>query len=86
MTALPRVGDLVRIDGRASVQFAGDRALLLRVLRVDRRPTYYGWCWLTGYVLNRNGEATERREVYVQVAGLRRVADLRKRAATARRA
>ncbi|MFY1688046.1 hypothetical protein [Plantactinospora sp. WMMB782] len=76
MTALPQVGHLVRIDGRASVQFAGDRALLMRVVRLDPRPTYYGWCWLTGHVLDLSGEAIQRRDVYVQVAGLRRVADL----------
>jgi hypothetical protein len=55
------------------VQFAGDRALTLRVTSVSEQPTYYGWAWITGYVLNRSGQATERREVYVQLAGLRRL-------------
>ncbi|MFC0003619.1 hypothetical protein [Micromonospora siamensis] len=71
MTARPSPGDLLTIDGRASVQFAGDRALTFRVVSVSDQPTYHGWIWLTGYVLNRRGEATAKREVYVQLAGLR---------------
>lgn len=70
--ARPQPGDLLRIDGRASVQFAGDRALTFRVVSVCDRPTYAGWIWLTGYVLNRRGQATAKREIYVQLAGLRR--------------
>ena len=66
----PRPGGLLRIDGRASVQFAGHRALVFRVSSVCDRPTYTGWVWLTGYVLNRRGNATAKREVYVQLAGL----------------
>lgn len=70
MTARPSPGDLLAVDGRASVQFAGDRALTFRVVSVSDQPTYAGWIWLTGYVLNRRGEATAKREIYVQVAGL----------------
>ncbi|WSR60096.1 hypothetical protein OG400_24410 [Micromonospora ureilytica] len=70
VTARPSPGDLLVIDGRASVQFAGDRALTFRVVSVCDRPTYEGWIWLTGYVLNRRGNATAKREVYVQLAGL----------------
>ncbi|MEU8156320.1 hypothetical protein AB0B94_21905 [Micromonospora sp. NPDC048986] len=62
--------DLLVIDGRASVQFAGDRALTLRVVSVCDQPTYQGWVWLSGYVLNSRGDATTKREVYVQLAGL----------------
>jgi hypothetical protein len=69
----PEPGDLLRIDGRASVQFAGDRALTFRVVSVCPRPTYTGWVWLTGYVLDRRGQAVDRREVFVQLAGLYRV-------------
>ena len=68
----PEPGDLLRIDGRASVQFGGDRALTFRVVSVCDRRTYAGWVWLTGYVLNRAGRATAKREIYVQLAGLRR--------------
>ncbi|MFG3684608.1 hypothetical protein [Micromonospora sp. NPDC047740] len=67
----PEPGDLLRIDGRASVQFAGERALTFRIVSVCDRPTYVGWVWLTGYVINRRGNATAKREICVQFAGLR---------------
>ncbi|MFC6018426.1 hypothetical protein ACFP2T_19720 [Plantactinospora solaniradicis] len=67
---VPKAGDLVRVTGRTSVQFAGTRALMFRVLAVDPKPTYYGWAWIAGYVLNRTGEAVERRKIFVQPAGL----------------
>ncbi|MFR9777800.1 hypothetical protein ACL02O_17320 [Micromonospora sp. MS34] len=68
----PQPGDLLRVDGRASVQFAGDRALTFRVVSVGPELTYTGWSWLTGYVLDRRGQAIGRREIFVQLAGLRR--------------
>ncbi|MER5456500.1 hypothetical protein ABT008_17090 [Micromonospora sp. NPDC002389] len=71
MTARPAPGDLVRIDGRASVQFAGGRALTLRVVSTSDRQAYDGWIWLTGYVIDRHGTAIAKREIYVQLAGLR---------------
>lgn len=67
----PQPGDLLRVDGRASVQFAGDRALTFRVVSVCPKPTYTGWVWLTGYVIDRRGQAIDRREIFVQLAGLR---------------
>jgi hypothetical protein len=67
----PRPGDLLIVDRAASVQFAGERALRLRVVSVCDRPTYDGWIWLTGYVLGRRDEAVARREIFVQLAGLR---------------
>ncbi|NBE79797.1 hypothetical protein [Micromonospora rubida] len=67
----PSPGDLLAIGGRASVQFAGDRALTFRVVSVPDLPTYHGWIWLTGYVLDHRGLATAKREIYVQLAGLR---------------
>ncbi|MEW2383399.1 hypothetical protein AB0873_15090 [Micromonospora sp. NPDC047707] len=69
MTAL-RAGVVVELNARASVQFAGSRALRLRIVRVDPQPTYHGWVWLTGYVIDQRGTATARREVYVQRAGV----------------
>jgi hypothetical protein len=57
----------------ASVQFAGDSAITVRVIRVDRRPTYAGWEWLDVYVLGFRGEAIDRRQIFVQTAGLRPV-------------
>lgn len=70
MTGRLSPGDLLAVDGCASVQFAGDRALTFRVVSVSDRPTYHGWVWLTGYVLDRKGLATAKREIYVRLAGL----------------
>ncbi|MFC8846801.1 MULTISPECIES: hypothetical protein [unclassified Micromonospora] len=67
----PTPGDLLIVDGRASVQFAGDRAVTFRVVSVPDLPTYHGWIWLAGYVIDRRGLATAKREIYVQVAALR---------------
>jgi hypothetical protein len=64
-------GDLLLIGAACSVQFADDRELRLRLVSVDPRPTYQGWVWLTGYVLNDKGLAVDKREVFVQQAGLR---------------
>jgi hypothetical protein len=69
----PKPGEVFRIDGRASVQFGGDRALIFRVSVVSKAPTYHGWIWLTGYVLDEKDRAVERREIFVQRAGLRRL-------------
>ncbi|MFG1776587.1 hypothetical protein ACGFIG_09180 [Micromonospora sp. NPDC049048] len=64
-------GMVLHIGEACSVQFAGTRALRLRLVSVGDRPTYPGWVWLTGYVLDARGEATAKRELYVQRAGLR---------------
>ncbi|MCZ7377309.1 hypothetical protein O3438_20605 [Micromonospora sp. WMMC250] len=53
------------------MQFSGNRSLIFRVIKVCDRPTYEGWIWLTGYSLDRAGKAVDRREVFVQRAGLR---------------
>jgi hypothetical protein len=55
----------------ASVQFDGDRGLRVRVVHVDPKPTYDGWAWMTVYVLGPDGDALERRDLYLRVAGLR---------------
>ncbi|MFG1954315.1 hypothetical protein [Micromonospora sp. NPDC048830] len=65
---------MLYVDRLASVQFGGDRALIFRVIKVCEQPTYHGWIWLTGYVLDRAGNARDRREIYVQAAGLIRAA------------
>ncbi|BCJ43526.1 hypothetical protein GCM10010168_41640 [Actinoplanes ianthinogenes] len=67
---LPRAGDVLHVGGAASVQFAGDRALTFRVIRVDQRQTYAGWLWIDGYVLGPTGDATERRLIFVRRDGL----------------
>jgi hypothetical protein len=61
----------VVLTATASVQFAGDRAIALRVTRVQPWPTYHGWVWLSGYQLDRTGRAVAQRTVFVQVDGLR---------------
>ncbi|MCX5067345.1 hypothetical protein OOJ91_16000 [Micromonospora lupini] len=76
-------GDLLLIGEGCSVQFSGERALRLRLVSVDTRPTYDGWVWLTGYVLSDKDLAVDKREVYVRRAGLR---VLRTAPAPARRA
>lgn len=68
---IPEPGDVVLIGRAASVQFTDEKAIRLRVISVCPRPTYEGWLWLTGYVLDPTGAAVARREVYVQHAGLR---------------
>lgn len=68
----PRGGDLVYVDRSASVQFAGQAAIYFRVIRAHDWPTYEGWCWLDGYEVDKDGKATDRRSIFVQLAGLRR--------------
>ncbi|WP_308163751.1 hypothetical protein [Micromonospora sp. WMMB482] len=68
----PQPGDLLRVDGRASVQFDGGRALTFRVVSVGPEVPHTHWIWLTGYVLNRRGVATAKREIFVQTTGLHR--------------
>lgn len=70
MNRLPVVGEVIGIGAAASVQFRGSRKLVLRVVAVDARPSYHGWCWLAGYVLDHEGMAVEKREIFAQVAGL----------------
>lgn len=67
----PVPGEILEIGRAASPQFGGNRGIVLRVIAVSDQPTYHGWAWITGYVLDRAGLATDRREVYVNLAGLR---------------
>src|SRR5258705_6224175 len=67
-TVLPRTGDVLRVTKAASVQFT--QPLLFRVIRVHDWQTYDGWAWLDGYQLNTNGDAVERRSIFVQLQGL----------------
>ncbi|MGI5213292.1 hypothetical protein [Plantactinospora sp. CA-290183] len=60
------------ISREASVQFAGQPRFVFRVISVSRKPTYHGWVWLSGYQLDRQGNAVTKREIFVQLAGLRR--------------
>ncbi|WP_033344617.1 hypothetical protein [Catenuloplanes japonicus] len=68
----PRVGDVLIVDRRASVQFNGSNAMIFRVISVSDKATYDGWAWITGYVLDpETGDATDRREIFVLRGGLR---------------
>ncbi|MFJ6196542.1 hypothetical protein [Micromonospora sp. NPDC092111] len=73
-SVVPEPGDVLYVNRDASVQFSGDRALIFRVIKVSDQPTYHGWVWLTGYVLDQTGNALDRREIYVRKTGLRKAA------------
>lgn len=70
---MPRAGDVLAVGRDASVQF-GFHPIRFRVIRVmedETRDTYADWAWIDGYELGANGEAVERRQIFVQPAGLR---------------
>lgn len=66
-----RAGDLLHLDRAASVQFVNPITFCL--IRVLDRPTFDGWIWIDGYELNKKGDAVARRELFVQLAGLRKL-------------
>jgi hypothetical protein len=68
---LPHPGDVLVVDHEASVQFSGRRQLVFRVISVSQKPTYQGWVWVCGYVLDDAGAAIGRREIFVRLEGLR---------------
>ncbi|WBB73624.1 hypothetical protein O7602_28850 [Micromonospora sp. WMMD1128] len=68
---LPRSGDVLHVTRAASVQFF--RPIMFRMIRVLDWPTYDGWIWLDGYELNAAGDAVNRRSIFVQQEGLRRI-------------
>ncbi|GAB3148523.1 hypothetical protein GCM10027290_33370 [Micromonospora sonneratiae] len=68
----PEPGDELWIGRPASVQFAGQPPFVFRVISIDPRPTYRGWAWITGYQLDEQGNAVDKREIFVRLAGLRR--------------
>lgn len=56
----------------ASPQFG--QPIVVRVIReLIERHTYHGWAWVDCYVLDRNGDATEKRQLFVRPEGLRPV-------------
>ncbi|MET8041081.1 hypothetical protein ABZU25_09450 [Micromonospora sp. NPDC005215] len=66
-----KAGDVVFIGPDCSVQFTGDRTLLMRVVSLGEDDPYNDWVWITGYVLDAQGMATAKRELYVIKSGLR---------------
>ncbi|MEU4567224.1 hypothetical protein [Micromonospora sp. NPDC023956] len=73
MTVL-RSGDLLHVSQAASVQF--HKPIMFRLIRVLDWPTFDGWMWLDGYQLDTKGDAVARRSIFVQPAGLRKVAEV----------
>ncbi|MGC5286582.1 hypothetical protein [Micromonospora sp. DT231] len=69
--AVVKAGDVVFVGPDCSVQFTGDRALLMRVMSIGEDDPYNGWVWIAGYVLDARGMATAKRELYVIESGLR---------------
>lgn len=70
----PRCGDIVRVDGQASVQFAG-RPMWFRVDAELHGSHFDGWTWLTGCRLSELLAPVQRREIYVQPGGLTLITD-----------
>ncbi|ADU06424.1 hypothetical protein ML5_0882 [Micromonospora sp. L5] len=68
-----KAGDLLHVTRAASVQFG--KPIIFRLIRVLPYPTYDRWAWLDGYQLNEKGDAVERREIFVQPEGLRKLAE-----------
>ncbi|MEU7585544.1 hypothetical protein AB0A95_04505 [Micromonospora sp. NPDC049230] len=48
--AAVKAGDVVFVGPDCSVQFTGDRALLMRVVSIGEDDPYNDWVWITGYV------------------------------------
>ncbi|GGM48231.1 hypothetical protein GCM10011608_36320 [Micromonospora sonchi] len=69
----PRIAPGVYLLTRAaSVQFR--QPILVRVIReLTARRTYHGWAWVDCYVLDRYGDAVDKRQLFVMPAGLRPV-------------
>lgn len=70
---VPKPGDVLLVGRAASPQFSDTEPMILRVISVSDKPTYDGFAWITGYQLARQGTAIGKREIFVELAGLRRV-------------
>ncbi|WBB52287.1 hypothetical protein [Verrucosispora sp. WMMD573] len=68
----PRVRPGVYLLTReASPQF--HTPILVRVIRHLKRTTYDGWAWVDVYQLDRHGDATQRRALFLRPAAMRPV-------------
>ncbi len=73
---LPRSGGVYEVTSAASVQFGHGCGFFFRVIRSEvHGSTPTGWAWIDGYVLDGEGNATERRTIFVEVDGLIRVCE-----------
>jgi hypothetical protein len=68
---LPMPDDVVFVGRTASVQFDGASGFNFRIIRVTDQSIHAGWVWLDGVQLGPDGDAIERREIFVRSAGLR---------------
>lgn len=76
-SSTPRAGEVYFIGREASVQFGGDQGILFRIIRIQEQVIIAtGWAWIEGYQIDNRGYAVERRVIYVQVAGMKRVKKL----------
>ncbi len=68
----PRAGGVVYLTCDASAQFRVP--IMFRIIRPDSQPSgIEGWLWLDGYQLDDDGDAVERRSVFVARNGIRYV-------------
>jgi hypothetical protein len=74
MVAVPdiRPGDTYLVGAGCGVPH-GFRPIRFRVVRVWDWPTWDGAVWMDGYELDDDGDAVERRTIYVLAAGLKLV-------------
>lgn len=61
-------GTVVWLNLNASPQFV--HPVRFRIISQKPAAQYDDWIWLTGYQLDDGGNAVERREVFVGLAGL----------------
>lgn len=62
-------GVVLIINQRASIQFQ-KKPFLFRLIGIERHDHLSEWIWLEGYQLKTNGDAVEKRLIYVKIAGL----------------
>lgn len=66
-----RPGDVLHLTREASPQFV--RPIVARVIRLCdfKTPPPYGWEWVDVYQLDARGFATDRRQLFVRLEGVR---------------
>ncbi|MFI6760566.1 hypothetical protein ACIBF5_15670 [Micromonospora sp. NPDC050417] len=67
----PKPGDVLVVGRKANRRYAGEKQILLRVIKVLPTQARLGWIWLYGYEINQQGLARTRRAVLALRDGLR---------------
>ncbi|MGW4461106.1 hypothetical protein [Micromonospora sp. NPDC004704] len=67
----PKPGDVLLVGGEANWRYAGEKQILLRVIKVLPTQARLGWIWLYGYEINQQGLARRRRAVLALRDGLK---------------